>query len=199
MPRAPSPYLPGRPRGLPPFCTWCPHLTPAVASALGVADHSARQGRLQNASARPPGPAGVAVRPESIDTAATLQVLVVDESQAQRIRVRSALEQAGLTVVGEAEDGAQALTQAAAHHPDVVLMDLRMPRMDGVQATRILRRQQPDTPVVCGLGMTTPSSIGPSARPRPVKWCRRRPPHASLRPAMRSRRVVAWVPPWCRC
>jgi CheY-like chemotaxis protein len=89
----------------------------------------------------------------STGTAATaLQVLVVDDSQAQRTRVRSALEQAGLTVVGEAEDGAQALTQAAAHHPDVVLMDLRMPRMDGIQATRILRRQQPDTPVVLWTG-----------------------------------------------
>jgi DNA-binding NarL/FixJ family response regulator len=93
------------------------------------------------------------MRPGSVDTAATaLQVLVVDDSQAQRTRVRSALEQAGLTVVGEAEDGAQALTQAAAHHPDVVLMDLRMPRMDGVQATRMLRRQQPDTPVVLWTG-----------------------------------------------
>jgi DNA-binding NarL/FixJ family response regulator len=89
----------------------------------------------------------------SIDTAATtLQVLVVDDNQAQRTRVRSALEQAGLMVVGEAEDGAQALTQAAAHRPDVVLMDLRMPRMDGVQATRILRRDQPDTPVVLWSG-----------------------------------------------
>ena len=76
-----------------------------------------------------------------IDIAApALQVLVVDDSQAMRTRVRWALEEAGLTVVGEAEDGAQALTQAAAHHPDVVLMELRMPRMDGVQATRILRR-----------------------------------------------------------
>jgi DNA-binding NarL/FixJ family response regulator len=84
--------------------------------------------------------------------AAALQVLVVDDSQAQRTRVRSALEGAGLTVVGEAEDGAQALSEAAAHHPDVVLMDLRMPRMDGVQATRILRRQQPDTPVVLWTG-----------------------------------------------
>jgi CheY-like chemotaxis protein len=89
----------------------------------------------------------------SINSAATgLQVLVVDDSQAQRTRVRWVLERAGLTVVGEAEDGAQALTQAAAHHPDVVLMDLCMPRMDGVQATRILRRQQPDTPVVLWTG-----------------------------------------------
>jgi CheY-like chemotaxis protein len=89
----------------------------------------------------------------STGTAATaLQVLVVDDSRAQRTRVRSALEWAGLTVVGEAEDGAQAVSEAAAHHPDVVLMDLRMPRMDGVQATRILRRQQPDTPVVLWTG-----------------------------------------------
>jgi DNA-binding NarL/FixJ family response regulator len=90
----------------------------------------------------------------SIDTATAraLQVLVVDDSQTLRTRVRSALERAGLTVVGEAADGAQALTQAAAHHPDVVLMDLRMPRMDGIQATRLLRRQQPDTPVVLWSG-----------------------------------------------
>jgi CheY-like chemotaxis protein len=85
--------------------------------------------------------------------APALQVLVVDDSQAQRTRVRSALERAGLTVVGEAEDGAQALDQAAVHHPDVVLMDLCMPRMDGVQATRILRRQQPGTPVVLWTGV----------------------------------------------
>jgi CheY-like chemotaxis protein len=86
----------------------------------------------------------------SIDTgtARALQVLVVDDSQALRSCVRSALEQAGLTVVGEAADGIQALTQAAAHHPDVVLMDLHMPQMDGIQATRILLRRQPDTPVV---------------------------------------------------
>src|SRR4029450_2209761 len=89
----------------------------------------------------------------STGTAApALQVLVVDDSQAQRTRIRSALEGAGLMVVGQAEDGAQALSEAAAHPPDVVLMDLCMPRMDGVQATRILRRQQPDTPVVLWTG-----------------------------------------------
>jgi CheY-like chemotaxis protein len=90
----------------------------------------------------------------SIDTApaTALRVVVVDDSQTLRTRVCLALERAGLTVVGEAADGAQALTQAAAHHPDVVLMDLRMPRMDGIQATRILRRQQPDTPVVLWTG-----------------------------------------------
>jgi DNA-binding NarL/FixJ family response regulator len=85
-------------------------------------------------------------------TATSLRVLVADDCEPLRKRVRSELEEAGLTVVGEAADGAQALTQAAAHHPDVVLMDLRMPRMDGIEATRTLRLQQPDAQVVLWTG-----------------------------------------------
>jgi DNA-binding NarL/FixJ family response regulator len=81
-----------------------------------------------------------------------LRVLVVDDCEEMRDRVRVALERAGLTVVGEAGDGAEALVQAAARQPDVVLMDLHMPRMDGVQATRALRRQQPGTRVVLWTG-----------------------------------------------
>src|SRR6266568_9370328 len=65
-----------------------------------------------------------------------------------RQSVRAALERAGVVVVGEAADGAQALTQAATHHPDLVLMDLSMPGMDGIQATQALRRQQPEIRVV---------------------------------------------------
>ena len=85
-------------------------------------------------------------------TARSLRVLVADDCAALRKRVCSELNEAGLTVVGEAADGAQALTQAAAHHPDVVLMDLRMPRMDGIEATQILRLQQPDAQVVLWTG-----------------------------------------------
>ena len=77
-----------------------------------------------------------------------LRVLVVDDSARLRQSVRGALEDAGLIVVAEADDGANALAQAAAHRPDVVLMDLRMPGMDGVEATRALRRRQPQTRVV---------------------------------------------------
>jgi DNA-binding NarL/FixJ family response regulator len=86
------------------------------------------------------------------ETAAPLRVLVVDDSSWLRQTIRMALENAGLTVVGEAANGAQALAEAATHQPDVILMDLAMPGMDGIQATRTLRRQQPRTPVVLWTG-----------------------------------------------
>jgi DNA-binding NarL/FixJ family response regulator len=53
-----------------------------------------------------------------------------------------------VTVVGEAADGAQALELVAAHGPDVVLMDLRMPGVDGVRATERIRAEHPGTQVV---------------------------------------------------
>jgi DNA-binding NarL/FixJ family response regulator len=89
----------------------------------------------------------------STDTDA-LRVLVVDDSAPLRERVCLALAQAGLTVVGEACDGAHALVQAAAQRPDVILMDVSMPGMDGIQATRTLRRRYPETRVVLWSGDT---------------------------------------------
>jgi DNA-binding NarL/FixJ family response regulator len=64
------------------------------------------------------------------------RVLVVDDQPLVRQGLRLILELAGLEVVAEAADGAAAVAAAAEHRPDVVLMDLRMPVMDGVEATR---------------------------------------------------------------
>jgi DNA-binding NarL/FixJ family response regulator len=85
-------------------------------------------------------------------TDSALRVLVVDDSAELRESVSLALEGEGLTVVGEAADGAQALTQAAASRPDVVLMDLRMPGMGGIPATQTIRRRHPETFVVLWTG-----------------------------------------------
>ncbi|HEY7625618.1 MAG TPA: response regulator transcription factor [Ilumatobacteraceae bacterium] len=67
-----------------------------------------------------------------------LSVILVDDHTMLRQGIRRALESEGIKVVGEASDGAAAIKLALEHKPDVVLMDVSMPGMDGVEAARRL-------------------------------------------------------------
>jgi DNA-binding NarL/FixJ family response regulator len=78
-----------------------------------------------------------------------IRVLLVDDQQLVRRGFRMVLEaEDGITVVGEAGDGQAAVEAVRAHHPDVVLMDVRMPGMDGIRATEIITAMQPGCRVI---------------------------------------------------
>jgi DNA-binding NarL/FixJ family response regulator len=72
-----------------------------------------------------------------------IRVLIVDDQPLARAGFKAVLEASGgMEVVSEAENGEEAVQMARAHDPDVVLMDVRMPRMDGIEATRQMPRQK---------------------------------------------------------
>lgn len=77
-----------------------------------------------------------------------LRVLLVDDHSLFRAGVASLLRAWGLEVVGQASDGLEALEQARTLHPDVVFMDIKMPRRNGLEATRAIKAEMPETKIV---------------------------------------------------
>jgi DNA-binding NarL/FixJ family response regulator len=86
---------------------------------------------------------------------ASLRILVVDDQLLYAEAISVLLDQQdGLEVVGIARDGREAIERALALRPDVVLMDIKMPRLDGISATRRIRRRLPATRVVVMTALT---------------------------------------------
>jgi len=78
-----------------------------------------------------------------------IRVVLADDHTVMRAGLRSLLErQPNLEVVGEAEDGRQTVELAAALNPDVIVMDIGMPSLNGIEATRQIVAKQPNTSVV---------------------------------------------------
>ena len=79
----------------------------------------------------------------------TVRVVLADDEQLLRVGFRMILDaHADFEVVAEAADGRSAVAAAAAHRPDVVVMDVRMPELDGIGATEIIAREYPEVRVL---------------------------------------------------
>jgi DNA-binding NarL/FixJ family response regulator len=78
-----------------------------------------------------------------------IRVVVVDDHPAVRVGLADFLDaQDGLEIVGQAENGAEAVELSRSVAPDVVVMDIRMPQLDGIEATRLIKQSSPDTGVL---------------------------------------------------
>jgi len=77
-----------------------------------------------------------------------MRVLIVDDEPDVRLLLRAQLETAGHEVTGEAADGAEAIERCDDSQPDVVILDLLMPRVNGFEAIPRLRTNHPDVGII---------------------------------------------------
>jgi DNA-binding NarL/FixJ family response regulator len=91
------------------------------------------------------------------------RVLLVDDNHGFRHELRLLLEDCGIEVVAEGENGQEAVELAARTDADVVLMDLRMPVMDGLEAARALHDRAPALPVIILSAYEDPALKGEAA------------------------------------
>lgn len=94
-----------------------------------------------------------------------IRVLIADDHGVVRQGLRMYLgSDPELEIIGEARDGAEAINLSRELHPDVVLMDLLMPGMDGITATAAIRRQMPETEVVALTSVLEDASVVEAVR-----------------------------------
>ena len=95
----------------------------------------------------------------------TIRILIVDDHTIVRKGIRALLgEIPDIEVVGEAADGQEAIVQAERLCPDVILMDLGMPRMDGIEATRQIKVRQPESRILVMTSFATDEKVLPAIK-----------------------------------
>ncbi len=75
-------------------------------------------------------------------------ILIVDDSRTSRKMLRDILERRGHVIIGEAVDGQEAFDQYVKLKPDLVTMDITMPVMDGIEALKLIRKNDPNAKVI---------------------------------------------------
>jgi NarL family two-component system response regulator LiaR len=117
----------------------------------------------------------------------TIRTLITDDHQVVRRGLRGFLElDPELEVVGEAENGREALAMARDLKPDVVLMDLLMPVMDGIEATREIRRELPEVEVLALTSVLEDASVTGAIRAGAIGYLLKTTDADELREAIRA-------------
>ena len=116
-----------------------------------------------------------------------IRVLIVDDHSVVREGLRMFFARdPDLEVVGEAADGAQAIQQARRLRPDVVVMDLLMPVLDGMAATRAIRSELPETEVLALTSVLEGTSVVEAIRAGAIGYLRKDTQAAELRAAIKA-------------
>jgi DNA-binding NarL/FixJ family response regulator len=85
------------------------------------------------------------------------RILLVDDDRETRQLLEDILEKyADIAIVGQAGDGKEAVAMAIEHRPDVILMDVALPYLDGIEATQCIKKACPETVVICLTGDFSP-------------------------------------------
>lgn len=116
-----------------------------------------------------------------------IRILIADDHPVVRAGLRSMIDgEEGLEVVGEAEDGVAAVEMARRLHPDLVLMDLQMPRLDGVSAAEKLRGEDPPIRVLVVTTYETDADILRAVEAGAVGYLLKDAPREELLAAIRA-------------
>ena len=160
----------------------------ALARELGVADRRVQSGRAgprarsslhSQSDRREYNPRAV---PETAnDGKSEITCLIVDDHEVVREGLRLSLSRAPhIRVIGEASDGASAVALAERRKPDVVIMDVRMPGMDGLEATKLLSEKVPDTAVLIFTAFSERSLLGRGLESGAKGYILKEAPHQTL-------------------